>query len=318
LQEKLPEMKVSIIMCAYNVAPFIERAVESILVQTWQDWELIICDDKSTDNTVALVQPYLSDPRIKLHQQPQNIGYLRNKNFAFTLADGELITQLDADDCCVPDRLEKQVAVFEKHPDIKICGSNYCQIDLQDQQLPAKNYDDDFLIDKPVEDYPFWFPGLMFRKELIEEFGLFSEYFSGIFGDDHYWVMRVNRKHPVYFIKDILYHYRINPLSITNVFDSQRKLIVSEILCKLRQQQIQEKTDWLEQGNEEKMRAYERELLGNKSLMAEKYRTWAAKAIDKCNFSQAKTLLRKSLQLNAISPETYRTCLYYIRQCVFK
>jgi len=310
-------MKVSIIMCAYNVSQFIERAVESVLAQTWTDWELIICDDRSTDNTVDLIRPYLSDPRIKLYQQDQNTGYLRNKNFAFTLATGELLTQLDADDTCSPQRLEKQVAVFEKYPDIKICGSNYCQIDLQDQQLEAKNYENDFLIDQPVEPYPFWFPGLMFRRELLGEFGLFSEYFSGIFGDDHYWVMRVNGKYPVYFIKDILYHYRINPNSITNVFDSQRKLIVSEILCKLRQQQLQEKTDWLEQGKEGKMRAYENELLSNKTLMAEKYRTWAAKAIDKNNFAQAKALLRKSLRLN-VSPETFKTCLYYFRQSVFK
>jgi glycosyltransferase involved in cell wall biosynthesis len=311
-------MKVSIIMCAYNVSQFIERAVESVLAQTWTDWELIICDDRSTDNTIPLIQPYLSDPRIKLYQQDQNIGYLRNKNFAFTLATGELLTQLDADDTCSPQRLERQVAVFEKYPDIKLCGSNYCQIDLNDQPLAAKKYEKDFVIDHPVEEYPFWFPGLMFRKELIREFGLFSEYFSGIFGDDHYWVLRVNSKYTVYFIKDILYHYRINPDSITNVLDSQRKLIVTEILSKLRQQQLHEKTDWLEQGDENKMRSYEKELLSNKTLMAAKYRTWAAKAIDKNNFTQAKALLRKSLALNAVSPETYKTFLYYIRQSVFK
>jgi glycosyltransferase involved in cell wall biosynthesis len=311
-------MKVSIIMCAYNVSQFIERAVESVIAQTWTDWELIICDDRSTDNTIALIQPYLSDPRIKLYQQDKNTGYLRNKNFAFTLATGDLLTQLDADDTCPPQRLERQVAVFEKYPNIKICGSNYCQIDLNDRPLAAKRYEKDFIIDYPVEEYPFWFPGLMFRRELVEEFGLFSEYFSGIFGDDHYWVLRVNSKYPVYFIKDILYHYRINPDSITNVLDSQRKLIVTEILGKLRQQQLQEKTDWLEQGDENKMRSYESELLSNKTLMAAKYRTWAAKAIDKNNFKQAKALLRKSLGLNAISPETFKTCLYYIRQSVFR
>ncbi|HTM66187.1 MAG TPA: glycosyltransferase family A protein [Flavipsychrobacter sp.] len=311
-------MKVSIIMCAYNVSQFIERAVESVLAQTWTDWELIICDDRSTDNTIALIQPYLSDPRVTLYQQDQNIGYLRNKNFAFTLATGELLTQLDADDTCSPQRLERQVAVFEKHPDINLCGSNYCQIDLNDQPLAAKKYEKDFVVDHPVEEYPFWFPGLMFRRELVGEFGLFSEYFSGIFGDDHYWVLRVNSKYPVYFIKDILYHYRINPDSITNVLDSNRKLIVTEILNKLRQQQLHEKTDWLEQGDENKMRSYEDELLSNKTLMATKYRTWAAKAIDKNNFTQAKALLRKSLALNAVSPETYKTFLYYIRQSVFK
>ena len=312
--QRKERMKVSVIMCAYNVSEFIDRAIGSILSQTYQNWELIICDDASTDNTVALIEKYLDDPRIRLHQQPKNVGYLKNKNHAFTLFTGELITQLDADDTCDPKRLEKQVAVFRENPEVIICGSNYQQIDLHDHPLEAKHYDHDFLITDIKQEYPFWFPGLMFRKQLIEEFGLFSEYFSGIFGDDNYWTVRVNRKYPIYFVKDILYNYRINPNSLTNVYNSPRKLIVAEIIEKLIEQQLEKNTDWLEMGEVEKMRAYEKELLSNNNLMAEKYRLWAAKAIDKRDMKQARMLLGKSLSLQSSNQETYKTMLYYLRR----
>jgi len=310
-------MTVSIVMCAYNVSAFIERAIESILAQTYPNWELIVCDDASTDGTVALVKNYLSDARIKLVQQTQNRGYLKNKNYAFTLCTGDLITQLDADDTCAPERLEKQVAVFNAHPEIKICGSNYQMIDLRDGPLTAKKYNEDFLVTDIKNTYPFWFPGLMFRRSLVEEFGLFSDYFTGIYGDDHYWTIRVNKKYPIYFIKDILYHYRVNPNSLTQVYNNKRKLIVSEIIQKLIEQQLEMNTDWLEQGYFEKMYAYENQLLSNKVLMAEKYRLWAAKAVDKNDMKQAKALLQMSLKLHAGNKATYKTILYYLRRKIF-
>ncbi|MBS1588425.1 MAG: glycosyltransferase family 2 protein [Bacteroidetes bacterium] len=310
-------MTVSIIMCAYNVSEFIDRAIQSILAQTHQQWELIICDDASTDDTVSKIKPYLTDNRIHLYVQPQNIGYLKNKNHAFTLYTGDLFTQLDADDTCPPNRLEKQVEIFLKHPEIKICGSNFQQIDLNDRPLESIAYKEDFIISKIQDNYPFWFPGLMFRPELIREFGLFSEYFTGIFGDDNYWTVRVNRKYPIYFIKDVLYNYRINPNSLTNVFNNPRKLIVMEIVQKLIDQQRNTGTDWLEQNQEQEMRSFEQQLLNNKKLMAEKYRLWCAKAIDKNDLKQAKSLLDLSFNLQRTNPATLKTAFYYLRRKLF-
>lgn len=311
-------MKVSIIMCAYNVAEFIERAIDSIIAQSYQNWELIICNDASTDATVAIISKYLNDPRIILIDQKTNVGYVKNKNFAFTHATGQLLTQLDADDTCPNDRIEKQVNAFINHPDIKICGTNYQQIDLNDKPLLTKHYEQDFLIKEIENIYPFWFPGLMFKKELFDEFGYFSEYFCGIFGDDNYWAVRVNRKYPIYFIKDILYNYRINPNSLTNVFDNPRKLIVSEIILELINQQKAKSTDWLQDGEEEKMSAFETSLLSDNNLMAEKYRLWAAKAIDKKDLKQAKALLEKSINLQGHTKDVYKTMIYYLRRKIFK
>lgn len=304
---------VSIIMCAYNCEAYIGRAIESIINQTYHDWELIISDDCSTDNTTAIVEAY-KDLRIRLVRQPYNLGYLKNKNAAFGYAAGNLLTQLDADDTCPPLRIEKQVAAFH-NPEVVICGTNYNLVDANDRIIQElKEYQNDYFVRGPVQQFPFWYPGLMFRRTVMNEFGLFSEYFTGIVGDDEYWTYRINSKYPIYFVKDVLYNYRIHGESLTNVYDKPRKMLVAEILTELFRQRKETGTDMLEKGEESEMRAFEERLLADKKLMAEKYRLWAAKAIDKKQFEQAGKMLTKSFAMNMVNPQFYKTLLYYTRR----
>ena len=307
-------MKVSVLMCAYNAASYIDEAIQSIIGQTYDNWELLISNDASTDNTKELIERYLTDPRIKLFNQPHNLGYLDNKNWLFRQASGELITQLDADDLCCKERLAKQVAIFNENSQIVICATNHKLIDVSGNLLqePSEHVHDLIIKDIQIE-YPFWYSSLMFRKELIDEFGLFSSYFSGIAGDDQYWTFRVNQQYPIYFLKDVLYYYRVHPESYTNILDNQRKLITPEILAELYRQRKETGTDDLETGKLEKMRHFETQLFNNGELMAEKYRIWAAKAVDKKDWEQAKILLKKSLHLNRWNKSTNRTILYFIR-----
>lgn len=307
-------MKVSVIMCSYNTEAFIKEAIESILHQSYTNWELIISDDKSTDGTINIIKQYTSDPRIKLYEHKDNKGYVANKNRGFSYATGDLLTQLDADDTSPTNRLALQVAVFEKHPEIKICGSNYNIIDTESNILQSWQQDKDFLITELMREYPFWFPGLMFRKNVVEEFGLFSEYFSGIYGDDHYWTMRVNKKYPIYFLKEALYGYRINPNSITNVFDKPRKLIAQDIIAELHRQLTATGSDLLTQGKDHEMLAFEESLYKNNTLMAQRYRQWAAKAIDKKHWKQATDLLKKCLATGKADSTAYRTIFYYVKK----
>ncbi|OLY93894.1 Glycosyl transferase family 2 [Cnuella takakiae] len=310
---KRPALKVSVIMCAFNVAPFIASAIETIKAQTYQDWELIIADDASTDDTLAIARSFAFDPRIKVYAHQRNMGYIKNKNWAFQQANGDLLTQLDADDLCGEDRLASQVEVFYKHPEVMICGTNYQMVDQNGRYLWSREFASDQHIYLNEEQYPFWFPSLMFRKELIAEVGLFSEYFEGVYGDDHHWTMRVNQKYPVYFIKEVLYSYRANPNSITNVFDNPRKLLVADILKELRRQCIAYGTDSIQQGYFDKMLDFEKALLGNRSKMSEHYRTWAAKAIDKKRFGEAWSLLKKAILANPYNLNNYRTVFYLFK-----
>jgi glycosyltransferase involved in cell wall biosynthesis len=308
-------MKVSVIMCAYNVAPYIERAIESILSQTYQDWELIICDDRSTDNTVALINKYTNDSRIRLIEQKENIGYIKNKNNAFSYATGELLTQLDGDDTSHATRLEKQVNAFINYPEIKICGTNYQMVNLQDNYISGRTYEKDTWVTEITNAYPFWFPGLMFRRSIMNEFGLFSEYFNGIYGDDYHWTLRVNQKYPIYFVKDVLYNYRANPSSLTISYNgNKRKLIAPDLIAILYKQRKETGTDMIDSGRQEELAQIEQTLFDNKILMAEKFRVWAAKAVDVRNWEQAKKLLGQSFSLDKTNVNFYKTLLYYFRQ----
>lgn len=314
-------MTVSIIMCSYNSSEFIERAICCIQSQTYTDWELIISDDASTDNTLDLIQPYLSDKRIKLNKLAKNHGYVLNKNIAMKLATGELITQLDSDDMCPVDRIEKQVNVFLKNSDIKICGTGYRFVDTKDKVINnnhdhsgvRKGYENDTIIEAPRIEYPFWFPNLMWKRELFNEFGYFSEYFSNIYGDDHYWTIQVNKKYPIYYLADTLYDYRSNPSSITNVLDQPRKLIAQDIISELYRQITTTGTDWLQKNNVEEAVAFEHKLLSDKMLMAKRYSMWAAKAVDEKKWDQAKKLLGTLFTKTLTSISAYRTLIYYLR-----
>ncbi|WP_343622917.1 glycosyltransferase family 2 protein [Flavobacterium lindanitolerans] len=100
---------VSIITPSFNSEKFISDTIQSVKNQTYQDWEMIIVDDESTDGTVSIIKEFLTDSRIQLHQLEQNSGTGVARNKAITLAKGRYISFLDSDDLWKPDKLQKQV-----------------------------------------------------------------------------------------------------------------------------------------------------------------------------------------------------------------
>src|SRR5574344_1773196 len=102
---------VSILPPTWNCAPFICETIRSVQAQTYQNWEMIISDDCSTDNTHEVIEPYLkADRRIKYICNPKNSGAAITRNNALKVAQGKWIAFLDSDDLWLPDKLEKQVA----------------------------------------------------------------------------------------------------------------------------------------------------------------------------------------------------------------
>ncbi|MDI6559806.1 glycosyltransferase family 2 protein [Bacillus altitudinis] len=117
--------KVSIIMGVYNCQETVDESIESILRQTYENWELIICDDASTDGTYEKVLNYtMRDPdRIRLIQNEHNQRLAASLNRCLTEANGELIARQDGDDISVSTRLEKQVHFLEAHPEYDVVGT---------------------------------------------------------------------------------------------------------------------------------------------------------------------------------------------------
>ena len=120
---------VSVVMAAKNYAKFLPLAVESVLVQTHTDWELVIVDDGSTDATPDAVRPYLADKRIR-YVRSDRLGQSRAKNLGARLARAELIAYLDADDIWMPTKLQHQLALLAANPTVGIC---YCRRQIIDE-----------------------------------------------------------------------------------------------------------------------------------------------------------------------------------------
>jgi len=124
---------VSIVMPSFNTAPFIAESIKSVLAQTYYDWELIIVDDCSTDNTDDVVKPFLSDSRIHYLKNDKNSGAAVSRNRALREANGRWIAFLDSDDLWMSDKLSKQISFMEEY-DYHFSYTNYVEINTDGQK----------------------------------------------------------------------------------------------------------------------------------------------------------------------------------------
>ncbi len=113
---------VSVIMAAYKGAALVGETIDSVLAQTFEDWELVVVDDCSPDDTLAVLHGY-DDPRIRVIVSPVNQGPVKTRNLAMAHARGHYFAGLDQDDICLPDRLARQVAFLEANPEIALVGA---------------------------------------------------------------------------------------------------------------------------------------------------------------------------------------------------
>lgn len=118
------EKKVSFIMPLYNAERYVQQAIESVLNQTYKNFELILIDDVSTDSTMEKVEKY-KDERIRVFHNSKNEGIAYSRNRGLDVATGEYIAIMDDDDITMPRRLERQVLFLEEHPEIDFVGGRY-------------------------------------------------------------------------------------------------------------------------------------------------------------------------------------------------
>lgn len=129
-------LAVSIIMPAYNVAGFITKTIESVLSQSFSNWELIIVNDCSTDSTANVIAVYLKDSRIKLINNVRNLGGAGSRNVAIEAASGRYLAFLDADDIWTPNKLEKQIAYMNEN-NLGFSFSGYSTMSEDDVAIDA-------------------------------------------------------------------------------------------------------------------------------------------------------------------------------------
>ena len=202
-------MKVSVIIPVYNGAKFIENAIDSVISQTNQNFEIIIIDDGSTDNTHKIVKGY--GDKIKYFAQ-ENQGQACAINKGLEMSEGEYIAYLDSDDMYYPEKLEEQLNYFYNHPDVGLVYSDRHHVDsfakiislVQSRKL------DHFLF---LQENRLSRSSVMHKRKCLDEVGLFDACISG--GDDWDMWIRIYEKYKFGYINRPLIKYRIHKNNIS-------------------------------------------------------------------------------------------------------
>jgi glycosyltransferase involved in cell wall biosynthesis len=170
-----PQPTVSVLLPAHDAERYLDEAIRSVLRQTLEDFELILVNDGSTDDTKRIMETYLEDPRVILVDLPK-VGLSAALNHGLRLTRAPLVARMDADDIMTPDRLDQQVRFMNEHPDLGGCGSFYYLIDADGRQLgtPRSPLTSRAAIDRHLRHrghliYPH--PTIMFRRDVVTALG---------------------------------------------------------------------------------------------------------------------------------------------------
>ena len=164
--------KVSVIMPVYNGEKYLNEAIESILYQSYSDFEFIIIDDHSTDDSVSIINAY-KDPRIIFTCNDQNIGVTRSLNLGLSLAKGEYIARMDADDISLPERFKNQVSYLDAHPDVGVLGTSVCLINQSGKIGEQIRFPESHILLRwrlCFFENPIIHPSVMMRRQLVNMF----------------------------------------------------------------------------------------------------------------------------------------------------
>jgi teichuronic acid biosynthesis glycosyltransferase TuaG len=213
---------VSIITPAYNAQSFIAQTIESVIAQTYQNWELIIVNDCSTDRTSQIMQKYAEqDRRIRLVHASKNNGVAATRNLALAAAHGKYIAFLDSDDIWAPEKLEKQISFMMKN-DYAFTFTSYQLIDETGQELNR------FVFARPKMTYKDVLKNTLIGCLTVmvdrDKVGSFSMPLIAHTEDTMTWVDILKRGFIAYGIPDILASYRISARSMTSNKVSAAKL----------------------------------------------------------------------------------------------
>jgi hypothetical protein len=211
----MSEPVVSVVMAVRNVDRFLAEAIESILGQSFTDFEFIITDFGSTDNSKSIIAKYAADDaRIRFHEIPAcPLPVARNAGCA--LARGEYIAIMDADDVSLPERLALEVEFMHKQPEVGIVGGSVVWVDAADRELEhhANPIEDHEIRSAMVERCPFWHPTILLRREAFTLVGGYRTAF--VFAHDYDLELRIAEHFACANLKQVLLNYRIHPYQVS-------------------------------------------------------------------------------------------------------
>jgi glycosyltransferase involved in cell wall biosynthesis len=220
---------VSVIMPSYNAGAYIAEAIQSVIGQTFGNWELIIVDDGSRDNTAEIVAKHLADKRIHFIKQ-ENRGASASRNVGIRRSRGRYIAFLDADDIWLPEKLEKQMTVFAKYPHAGVCSAGYYAISPAGELLGTRLHDEYygnlakflFLKGSPA------MSSAVVSREVLEKIGFLDEALPYAMDFD-LW-LRISLHYPFYCLGEPLIYYRQGQPSISSRNSDKRRELVLRLI----------------------------------------------------------------------------------------
>jgi len=236
---------VSIIIPFLNAEKFIREAIDSVLAQTYDNWELLLIDDGSTDASTEITQHYAEQHPEKVcyleHGGHQNRGACASRNLGIRNAKGEYVALLDADDVWLPHKLERQVAILDSHPEAAMVygATQYWHSwtgnpeDIRRDYTPNLGVEPDTLVRPPMlltlsleSKAPTPCPSdILLRRKVVERVGAFEEGFHGVrqLYEDQAFLAKVYLEAPVFVASELWDRYRLHPDSCVSVVERARQ-----------------------------------------------------------------------------------------------
>lgn len=211
--------RIGVLMPVYNVAPFIKKSIQSILDQSFSDFELLIIDDCSTDETFNIIQSF-QDDRIKLIRNDVNKGLVYGLNLGLQLLQNDYIARMDGDDLCLPNRFEYQVRFMDENPEVVLCGTQAYWDEIgQDGFLGVSHKWDYPTSDEAIRVSLLWsatfvHPSVIMRGDVIRiNHMTYDDSYTIACEDWHMWV-RLSRFGKIANLNERLVRYRIRKGSL--------------------------------------------------------------------------------------------------------
>jgi len=207
-------VKVTVLMPAYNAGKYIAEAIESVLQQSFKDFQLLIINDGSTDNTEEIISSFIDERIVLINQSHKGIAVALNKGLS--KAHSIYIARFDADDICFPQRLQQQVSFLDNHAGYIIVGGEAEYISEDGQHLfdfKSIGHTHQEIIQKIYSYCPFIHSSVMYRKEAVIIAGSYSEHAHNF--EDYFLWIQLLRHGKFYNLPQQLIKVRFNPASVT-------------------------------------------------------------------------------------------------------
>lgn len=309
---------ISVLISSYNTAAYIKAAINSILSQTYSNWELLIADDGSKDNTKEIINQY-KDPRIKTYHNSENFGKIATCNKLLEFVRGDIITIHDADDWSEPERFVLAVEYFNKNQNWGALASYSRYVNHQNQKIlriRTPEFSQEQIKSEILKHNIFDGASLFVKKSVIDDIGFTRSFFNRTGGEDYDFICRIAEKYEIGIIPIILYNVNVTPNSFSRSIGPPEKQIIVEIIQYLHQQRLENGIDALfSNGNKKDLEDFIRlHIAPYKKDSSLLFRRAAASSFYN---KLTKSAMRYSLAAIQKRPDkliNYRTLLYILRK----